>query len=78
MKTILPDGRVFETSPFLDIIFKDEEPVYKYFFITKDREVKSSARHEWGVWDKKTKEVVMKRMEDITIENDELLLQGWE
>ncbi len=78
MKTILPDGRVFETMPFIMISYNPDEMVYKYIFKTKDRTVKSSSRHEWGVWDKKTKEILMKRMEDITIEVDELLIQGWE
>jgi len=78
MKTVLPDGRVFETMPFTSILFKPEEMVYKYLFETIDRSVKSSSRHEWAVWDKKLKEVLLKRMEDITIEADELLIQGWE
>ena len=77
MKTVLPDGRVFETMPFTKITYNPDEMVYKYTFETKDRSVKSSSRHEWGVWDKKTKDILMKRMEDITIEDDELLIQGW-
>lgn len=78
MKTVLPDGRVFETMPFTEINYNPDEMVYKYTFETTDRSVKSSSRHEWGVWDKKTKEILMKKMEDITIEDDELLIQGWE
>ena len=78
MKTILPDGRIFETQPFTKIDFIDTENVYKYVFETKDRIVKSSAGHEWGVWDKIKKEVLMKKMNDIKIDIDELLIQGWE
>lgn len=73
----LPDGRVFETKPFLIIIFNPNEKVYKYTFITDDRKVKSSARHEWVVWDKVKKDIVMKRMDVINIDVDELLVQGW-
>ena len=78
MKTVLPDGRVFETLPFSKIIYEPEEMVYKYTFKTSDRTVRSSSRHEWIVWDTKTKEVLLKKMEDIKIEDDELLIQGWE
>lgn len=78
MKTVLPDGRVFETKPFIKIEYNPEEPVYKYTFRTDDRDVKSSARHEWAVWDKKTKDVDMIKMSEIKIEQHELLTQGWE
>lgn len=78
MKTILPDGRVFETLPFISISYIATELVYKYKFETIDREVKSSPQHEWAVWDKKKKEVLLKRMDAIEVEVDELLIQGWE
>ena len=78
MKTVLPDGRVFETMPFLKIEYNPSEPVYKFEFITSDRSVKSSARHLWAVWDKKQRNVDMVRMDAIEIENHELLIQGWE
>ena len=77
MKTVLPDGRVFETLSIIKIEFNPLEPVYKYKFETVDRTVKSSKQHEWGVWDKNTKQIAMKRMEDISKEVDELLVQGW-
>lgn len=75
MKAISPDGRVFETLEFLKIEFDHTEPVYKYKFSTKDRIVTSSARHLWGVWDKKTKKLKMIKMSDIDIERHELLVQ---
>lgn len=78
MKTILSDGRVFETLPFLSIQYNPNEPVYKFIFITSDRNVKSSERHLWAVWDKKTYDVGMIRMDEIDIEKHELLIQGWE
>jgi len=78
MQTILPDGRVFETQPFLKIDFLEDEKVYKYVFETKDRTVKSSAGHEWGVWDNVKKEILMKKMTEIKIGIDELLIQRWE
>ncbi len=78
MKTVLPDGRVFETQPFLKIQFNPAEPVYKFEFVTSDRTVKSSARHLWAVWDKHSKDVDMIRMDAIEIEKHELLIQGWE
>lgn len=78
MKTILPDGRVFETLPFLQIQYTPEEPVYKFEFVTPDRKVKSSARHLWAVWDKKKKDIDLIRMDEIIIEKHELLVQGWE
>ena len=77
MKTILPDGRVFETMPFTSITYRPEELVYKYQFETKDRTVKSSLQHEWAVWDNKLRDVLLKRMEDINIAVDELLIQSW-
>jgi len=77
MKTILPDGRVFETMPFTAITYRPEELVYKYQFETLDRTVESSLQHEWVVWDKNIKDILLKRMEDITMEVDELLIQGW-
>jgi len=77
MKTVLSDGRVFETLPFLKIEYNEEESVYKYTFETVDRIVKSSAGHMWGVWDRETKEVTMKRMDTIKIGCDELLIQSW-
>ena len=78
MKTLLPDGRVFETKEFIAIVYHPNEPVYKYTFITDDRKVKSSARHEWAVWDKETKEIEMLRMDTIDQHKHELLIQGWE
>lgn len=78
MKTILPDGRVFETLPFLSITFNPDEPVYKFTFVTSDRNVKSSSRHLWAIWDKVEKNVDMIRMDEIDIDNHELLVQGWE
>lgn len=78
MKTILDDGRVFETKPFISIVFNPEEKVYKYTFLTDDRSVKSSARHEWAVWDKDAKNIDMIRMDTIDIDKHELLIQGWE
>lgn len=78
MKTVLPDGRVFETQPFLTIETDDTEPVYIYTFTTNDRTVKSSAGHEWGVWNKKTKSLEMVKMQYISKEDHELLIQGWE
>jgi len=78
MKTTLPDGRIFETVPFLEINYISEEPVYKFVFRTPEREVKSSARHKWLVWDKKLNDFFMLTMEEINIEKHELLIQGWE
>ena len=78
MKTTLPDGRIFETKPFLTITYIPNEPVYKYIFKTDDRLVKSSDRHEWAVWDKIKKDVDMIKMSEIKIEQHELLIQGWE
>ena len=77
MKTMLPDGRVFETMTFLEIHFNPEEPVYKFEFITQDRKVKSSARHRWAVWEKQILDFSMVRMDAIDIDNHELLVQGW-
>lgn len=78
MKTILPDGRVFETIPFEFIEYNPTEPVYSFKFATKDRNVKSSARHLWAVWDKTSHTIDMIRMDAIDIEKHELLIQGWE
>jgi hypothetical protein len=78
LKTTLPDGRVFETLPFIQIDYDPLEPVYKFAFITSDRKVRSSARHLWAVWDKKARDVSMIRMDAIDIDNHELLVQGWE
>ena len=77
MKTILPDGRIFETKEFLSITYDPEEPVYKYTFITDDRKVKSSARHKWAICDKVKKEIDFIRMDEIDIEKHELLIQNW-
>lgn len=76
MKTVLDDGRIFETKPFLNIEFKENEPVYKYVYTTDDRIVKSSARHTWAVWNKKSKQFAMIRMDKIDISKHELLVQG--
>lgn len=78
MIATLPDGRIFETKEFITILHKPEEPVYKYLFVTDDRKVKSSARHEWAVWDKEEKTIDMIRMDAIDIDKHELLIQGWE
>lgn len=78
MKTVLPDGRIFETLPFIQIQYNPEEPVYKFEFVTSDRKVKSSARHLWAVWDKVSRDIDMVRMDEIIIEKHELLVQGWE
>lgn len=78
MKTLLSDGRIFETKPFLSIEYNNAEPVYKYEFKTDDRVVKSSSRHEWVVWDRKMKEVVMLKMDTISMDNHELIIQGWD
>lgn len=78
MITKLDDGRIFETQPFLIIEFDPSKPVYKYTFETKDRKVQTSAGHEWVVWDKKNKYVVMLPMSDITTENYELLVQSFD
>jgi len=77
MKTVLPDGRVFETMPFLKIDYNPNEKVYKYTYETRDRTVKSSAGHTWGVWDKQTKDILMVKMDNINLEKHELLIQGW-
>ena len=77
MKSALDDGRVFETKPFLEINLIPDEPVYKFVFLTDDRKVKSSARHEWAVWNKITKKIEMVRMDTIDIAVHELLIQGW-
>ena len=77
MKTILSDGRIFETKEFISITYDPEEPVYKYTFLTDDRKVQSSARHEWAVWNKLTKKVDMIRMDSIDINQHELLIQNW-
>jgi len=77
MKTVLADGRIFETMEFLSINFDDSKPVYKYSFTTVDREVKTSAGHEWIVWNKITKQVEMLRMSDIIKDEHELLIQSF-
>ena len=77
LKTILSDGRVFETQPFTNIIYNPDELVYKFEFDTVDRHVRSSARHLWAVWDKVNKTLDMISMKDIKIEQHELLIQGW-
>jgi len=77
MKTMLSDGRIFETKEFKLIKYNPQEPVYKYTFVTDDRNVKSSARHEWVVWNKQSKNIEMIKMSDITIEDYELITQGW-
>lgn len=78
MKTILSDGRIFETQEILQILFDDSKPVYKYEFDTVDRHIVSSARHEWAVWDKKQKDVILIDMESLDINTHELLIQGWD
>ena len=78
VKTVLPDGRFFETLPFINIIHIPDEPVYKFKFDTADRSVKSSSRHQWAVWNKQTKRIEMLRMDMISVDNHELLVQGWE
>jgi len=75
MITELPDGRIFKTIPFISIEYKPDEKVYKYVYTTDDRIVKSSARHEWGIWDKKLKQIYMKSMSEIDKNIDELLVQ---
>jgi len=77
MKTILEDGRIFETKPFLEIQYNPKELVYKFKFVTDDRIVTSSPTHLWAVWDKKTKDICMKQMDVIDINMHELLIQGW-
>lgn len=78
MKTMLEDGRIFETQPFKFIEFDPSKPVYKYTFETDDRKVQTSAGHEWVVWNKKNKIIEMIPMSEITIENYELLVQSFE
>jgi hypothetical protein len=78
MKTVLSDGRIFETLPFLNIVCNDNDPVYKFEFETSDRTVKSSARHLWAVWDRERNDIDMIRMDTIDICRHELLIQGWE
>jgi len=78
MKTVLDDGRVFETMPFIKIEYNPDEPVYKYFFVTADRTVKSSARHVWAVWDTQNRDVALTRMDAIDVDRHELLVQGWQ
>jgi len=76
MKTRLGDGRVFETMPF-EVIQRDpSQPVYEFVFVTKDRQVRSSARHTWMVWNKKSSNVEMVRMDAIDVEKHELLVQS--
>ena len=75
MITKLDDGRIFKTLPILNIEFKPKERVYKYIFKTSDRIVKSSSSHLWGVWDSSTKELTMKKMEDLKVHIDHLLIQ---
>lgn len=75
MKTRLEDGRVFETMPFEMIQKNPSEPVYKFVFVTKDRRVRSSARHKWMVWDKKTSNITMVRMDKLNIDRYELFVQ---
>lgn len=77
MKTVLSDGRIFETQEILNIVFDDTKPVYKYEFDTVDRHIVSSARHEWAVWDKETKDVYLLHMSLIESSKHELLVQGW-
>lgn len=77
MKTVLPDGRTFETMPFLNIEYDSSKPVYKYKFSTKDRTVESSERHEWIVWNKETKDIDLIRMDEIDSNKHELLIQDW-
>jgi len=77
LKTILPDGRVFETQPFISLKYKSEEMVYKFEFETIDRHIKSSERHLWAVWDKVNKTVDMIAMKEIKKEQHELLIQSW-
>ncbi len=78
MKTVLDDGRIFETQPFLVIGFDPSKPVYKYTFETKDRKVRTSSGHEWVVWNKQKKLIEMLPMCDITLENYELLVQSFD
>jgi|LakMenE18May11ns_1017448.scaffolds.fasta_scaffold7820010_1 hypothetical protein len=75
MITKLPDGRIFETTPILTILYDANEPVYKYTFTTIDRSVKSSARHNWVVWNKLLKDVDLVKMDSIDTNIHELLLQ---
>jgi hypothetical protein len=75
MKTRLEDGRVFETMPFESIQEIPSESVYKFVFTTRDRIVKSSARHKWVVWNKKTSKIGMVRMDKIGIDKHELFVQ---
>lgn len=77
MKTRLEDGRIFETIPFETIERDPSIPVYEYMFITRDRRVKSSPRHQWVVWNKKSIEIEMVRMDAIDINTHELVVQGW-
>ena len=78
MKTQLPDGRIFQTLPFLDIVYRPDEKVYKFEFVTSDRKVKSSERHLWAVWNKIEFDIDMIRMDEININKHELLIQYWE
>ena len=76
MKTRLEDGRIFETIPF-EIITRDPtEPVYEFIFVTKDRRVQSSPRHRWMVWNKKSADIEMVRMDEIKIGTHELFVQS--
>lgn len=76
MKAVFPDGRIFETQPFIKILFDPTKPVYQYEFETADRTVKSSARHLWGVWNKITRDVDMIRMDELNTMDYELLVQS--
>lgn len=62
MRTAMPNGDIFSTMPIISIKFDDSEPVYKYVFLTKDRTVKSSARHKWLVWNTELKDIEFLKM----------------
>ena len=77
MQSILDDGRIFETLAFETILFGLDDPVYKIKMITKDREILSSERHKWGVWNKKNKVFEFLEAKQLNKDCHELLIQRW-
>ena len=63
-----------EVQDILSLTYNPDERVYSYFFVTRDREIKSSPGHSWFVWDDEEKEIKQIKTEDLKIEKHKLLV----
>jgi len=69
------NNKEFITESIESIINVDSEISYNYVFRTKTFRFKTTANHEWLVFNKETKDLEMVKTKDLVINKHELLIQ---